>query len=319
MYPGISLIRLKTSDEGFIRKDELEALLCEYNKDLKHGKKRIRIVAVSGASNVLGVFNDLEEISHIVHKYGAHLLVDAAQLVAHRKVEIEKCEIDYFAFSAHKVYAPFGTGVLVARKGLLNFNKEKSDRIRSSGEENAAGIAAMGKAFLLLQRIGFDLIREEEQELTKRALLGLSQIEGVQLYGITDPDSPQFSKKGGVIVFALNKSFSNTVANNLALRGGIGTRYGCHCAHILIKHLVGVGPFLERLQHLMARMFPVGFPGLARISLGIGNTEADIDNFLKVLRDIAMYPKVNTGSAKRKMEEFVKKVAERVYSGYPEI
>lgn len=76
-------------------------------------------MAVSGASNVLGVFNDLAEISRIVHRYGARLLVDAAQLVAHRKVEMDRCGIDYLAFSAHKVYAPFGTGVLLVRKGCF--------------------------------------------------------------------------------------------------------------------------------------------------------------------------------------------------------
>ena len=77
---------------------------------------------MSGASNVLGVCNNLAEISRIVHRYGARLLVDAAQLVAHRKVDMEGCGIDYLAFSAHKVYAPFGCGVLVVKKGLLNFS-----------------------------------------------------------------------------------------------------------------------------------------------------------------------------------------------------
>ncbi len=132
-------------------------------------------MAVSGASNVLGVFNDLAEISRIAHRYGARLLVDAAQLVAHRKVEMAACGIDYLAFSAHKVYAPFGTGVLLVRKGLLTFSPAEMERIRSSGEENAGGIAALGKALVLLQRIGLDVIQEEEQALTGRALRGLAQ------------------------------------------------------------------------------------------------------------------------------------------------
>ena len=127
---------------------------------------------MSGASNVLGVFNDLAEIGRIVHRYGARLLVDAAQLVAHRKVAMESSGIDYLAFSAHKAYAPFGTGVLVARKGLLSFSPAEMERIRSSGEENVGGIAALGKALVLLQRIGLDVIQEEEQALTARALLG---------------------------------------------------------------------------------------------------------------------------------------------------
>ena len=109
MIPGFSLIRLPVDAEGFVDLNELETLLRAYNQEGQHGKKRIKLVAVSGASNVLGVFNDLAEISRIVHRYGARLLVDAAQLVAHRKVEMEACGIDYLAFSAHKVYAPFGS------------------------------------------------------------------------------------------------------------------------------------------------------------------------------------------------------------------
>ena len=91
MVPGVSLIRLPVDDEGFMDLNELETLLRAYNQEGRHGKKRIRLVAVSGASNVLGTFNDLAEISRIVHRYGARLLVDAAQLVAHRKVEMAGC------------------------------------------------------------------------------------------------------------------------------------------------------------------------------------------------------------------------------------
>ena len=135
-------------------------------------------MALSGASNVLGSFNNLDEISLMVHKYGARLLVDAAQLVAHHKVEMDRCSIDYLTFSAHKVYAPFGTGVLVFRRGLLNFNSAELEKIKSSGEENAGGIAALGKALVLIRRIGLDVIREEEQALTGKILNRMSKIEG---------------------------------------------------------------------------------------------------------------------------------------------
>ncbi len=228
MVPGFSLIRLPVDAEGFVDLNELETLLRAYNQKGQHGKKRIKLVAVSGASNVLGVFNDLAEISRIVHRYGARLLVDAAQLVAHRKVEMEECGIDYLAFSAHKVYAPFGSGVLVVRKGLLNFSPAELELIQSSGEENVGGIAALGKALVLLQRIGLDVIQEEEQALTGRALRGLAQIPGLKIYGIQDPDSPRFAQKGGVIVFGLKDIMPNRVAKELAEQGGIGVRYGCH-------------------------------------------------------------------------------------------
>jgi len=82
-------------------------------------------------------------------------------MVAHRKVNMQDVGIDYLAFSAHKVYAPSGTGALIVRKGLPGFSSAETELIRSSGEENPGGIAALGKALNLLQRIGLDLIREE--------------------------------------------------------------------------------------------------------------------------------------------------------------
>jgi selenocysteine lyase/cysteine desulfurase len=316
MIPNVSMIMLPVDIEGFIDLREMETLLCSYNEKGQHGKKRIRLLAVSGASNVLGVFNNLEEISRITHQYGARLLVDAAQMVAHRKIEMKRCRIDYLAFSAHKVYAPFGTGVLVVRKGLLNFSPAELDLIQSSGEENVVGIAVLGKALLLLQRIGLDLIREEEQTLTRRALRGLSQIQGIRIYGIKDPNSARFAQKGGVIVFDFKNIFSNKVAKELAERRGIGVRYGCHCAHILIKHLVGVGPLLERFQRLIATLFSkVRFPGLARVSLGIGNSEEDVDTLIHVLSNIARQPRAPEQlNIKQQMNDFVRAAAQRVYT-----
>jgi selenocysteine lyase/cysteine desulfurase len=236
----------------------------------------------------LGVYNDLAEISRIVHRYGARFLVDAAQLVAHRKIEMAACGIDYLAFSAHKVYAPFGSGALVARKGLLNFSPAEMESIRSSGEENAGGIAALGKALVLLQRVGFDVIQEEEQALTARALRGLKQIPGITVYGISDPDAPQFARKGGVIVFRVEGIRANRVAQELSERGGIGVRSGCHCAHLLIKRLLNIPPLLEQFQGVILTLFKqLSLPGLTRISLGLENSAEEIDTLLQMLRDIA--------------------------------
>jgi len=312
--PGFSLIRLPVDAEGFLDLNELETLLRVYNQEGQYGKKRIKLVAVSGASNVLGTFNDLAEISRIAHRYGARLLVDAAQMVAHRKVEMEKCGIDYLAFSAHKMYAPFGSGVLLVRKGLLHFGPAELALIQSSGEENIGGIAALGKAFVLLQRIGLDLIQEEEQALTGRALRGLAQVPGLTVYGIKDPDSPRFAQKGGVIVFALKGLMANGVAKELAERGGIGVRYGCHCAHLLIKHLLNIHPLLELFQGLVVTLFPrVSLPGLTRVSLGIENSEEDIDTLIHVLGKIARQPRTGV-DIQQQMNDFVRAAAQRVYA-----
>jgi selenocysteine lyase/cysteine desulfurase len=325
------LIRQPVDYEGFVDLNELEALLSEYNIKERYGKKRIRLVAVSGASNVLGVFNNLAAISEIVHRYGARLLVDAAQLVAHRKVEMEQCGIDYLAFSAHKVYAPFGSGVLAVRKGLLNFTPDELEHIKSSGEENTVGVAALGKALVLLQRIGLDLIREEEQALTARALSGMAQISGITIYGIKDPDSPGFVQKGGVIAFILKNIYADKIAKQLAERRGIGVRYGCHCAHLLVKHLVNISPLLERFQGMMLTLLPkITLPGITRVSFGIGNSEEDIDTLIGVLGKIARQSRssantqvtsANDGKfhlslkeVQKQMNDFARVIARKVYA-----
>lgn len=284
MLPGGTLLRLSIDNEGFIDLKELESLLKAYNRDERFGKKRVRLVAISGASNVLGTCNDLTEISRIVHRYDARLLVDAAQLVAHREVKMEQTGIDYLAFSAHKIYAPFGTGALVVRKGLLVFSQSEMDQIRSSGEENAGGIAALGKALLLVQRIGMDSIADEESALIRRTLTGLASIPGLQTYGLSDPDSPVFHRKTGVMVFSLKGKMANQISRELAARSAIGTRYGCHCAHILIKHILGVSPGLETFQRRMLMVLPnLRLPGVARVSFGLQNTPQEVDTLIHSL------------------------------------
>jgi selenocysteine lyase/cysteine desulfurase len=328
MVPDCTLIRLPVNTEGFVNLNELETQLNSYNKQNKSGKKRIRLVAVTGASNVLGLCNNLKGIGRIVHQYGARLLVDAAQLVAHSKIDVEACGIDFLAFSAHKVYAPFGCGVLVARKGLLNFNAAEMELIRSSGEENAGGIAALGKVLLILQRIGMEVIRKEEQVLTARALRGMKKISGLRIYGLNDPESSRFQHKIGVIVFELKSKMPARVAGQMALQGGIGVRYGCHCAHIIIKHLLHISPFIERVQRGIQTLFPkLKLQGLVRVSIGIGNSEEDIDRMIAVLDKIAgtgkasaergtavEMPVLPKTEAKQLMNDFVKASALKIYS-----
>jgi len=315
--PGATLLRLPMNGEGLLDLGQLEAWLQAYNRDRRHGAKRVTLVAVSGASNVLGVLNDLNAIAAIVHRYGARLLVDAAQLIAHRSIEMATAGIDCLAFSAHKVYAPFGTGVLVARKDLLAFGPGDMARIRSAGEENVVGIAALGKALVLLQRIGMDVIQREEQALTARAVLGLGRIPGLKIHGMANPDSPTFARKGGVIPFDLKGFMAHTVARRLAARGGIGVRSGCHCAHLTVKRLAGIPPWAEQVQRLILtvlRRFEL--PGVVRVSLGIENTEADVDALLGVMDGIARRPKAGPAeqAVRRRVDEACRLAAERVYA-----
>ncbi len=330
---GVSLLRLPVDAEGFVDLNELEARLQEYNRDHRHGRQRINLVAVSGASNVLGVFNDLAAISRVVHQWGAHLLVDGAQLIAHRQVNMMRCGIDYLAFSAHKVYAPFGSGALVVRRGLLTFGPACLQRIIDSGEENVGGIAGLGKALVLLQRIGLGIITKAEEALTAHTLRGLARIPGLQLYGVQDPDSPSFAHKGAVIAFSLKGVPHNLVAQELAEHGGIGVRDGCFCAHLLVKHLLKIHPLRARFADLGVILFPelasAVLPGLVRVSLGLENDAEEIDALVRVLDRIARQPRswsdrliaaLHNGTllprteVRQQMDAFARAAAERVYS-----
>jgi selenocysteine lyase/cysteine desulfurase len=204
----------------------------------------------------------------------------------------------------------------VARKRLLHFSPADLELIQSSGEENVGGIAALGKALVLLQRIGFAVIQSEEQALTAQALRGLKQIPGITIYGINDPDAPQFARKGGVIVFRVEGLMANRVAQELAERGGIGVRSGCHCAHLLIKRLLNIPPLLEQFQGVILTLFQqVSLPGLTRISLGLENSTEEIDTLLHVLRNIAAQPQNAAHAAvQRQMCDLASAAALRVYA-----
>jgi selenocysteine lyase/cysteine desulfurase len=314
MVDGHSVIRLEVNKEGFWDLDELGRILASYNRDHQFGEKRIRLVAASGASNVLGVCNDLEALSRVVHSYSAELLVDGAQLVAHRQVVMATSGIDYLAFSAHKIYAPFGCGVLIAKKGLLN--ADMIETAVKSGEENVGGIAALGKSLLLLKRIGFDTIHCHEQTLTRHALEGMKKIPGMTVQGILDTDSPKFEHKIGVILFGIKDMMAGSIAGRLARNRGIGVRYGCHCAHLIIKYLSNFTPATERIQKAVVLMVPaLKLQGFVRVSFGLENTVADVDALLQELESIARKEKKpgKKVEVKAKIREFITLAEQRVY------
>ena len=293
---GADHIRLPVSDQGFLDLGLLEHTLREYNQEAAHGTQRVRLVAVCGASNVLGTVNDLQEISRITHQYGAFLLVDAAQMAAHRAIRAERWGIDLLAISAHKMYAPFGTGALILRRELLdNFPKEHLESAQASGEENVTGIAALGTAVQLLQRIGMDTIRDTEDQLTAQALRELTALSGVEVYGVADSADPDFMRRGAVISFRLKEVPYNLAARRLSEYGGIGVRTGCFCAHLISKHIMRIHPAREWLADVGATWLPDFtmrvVPGLIRVSFGIENSPEDIQQLTAALQRILTQPR----------------------------
>jgi cysteine desulfurase/selenocysteine lyase len=254
--------------------DNGELILDQLNGYLDTG--RVKLVTFSHMSNVLGTITDAEEIVKRCHKKGVKVLVDAAQSVPHMKVDLQKMDCDFFAFSAHKMLGPTGVGLLWARKEILEnmqpFNGG-GDMIREvhkyettwndlpykfeAGTPNIADVIGFSAALDYLENIGMDKVREHEIELTKYALDKISAVKGIKLYG-----TPDMKKRGGVISFNLGDIHPHDLATILD-EDGIAIRSGHHCAQVL----------MERLD----------VSATSRASFYIYNTKEEVDVFIRSL------------------------------------
>jgi selenocysteine lyase/cysteine desulfurase len=284
--PSFTLAQTPIDRDGFIDLPALETNLRAYNHDHSHGDQRIVLVTVNGASNVLGSLNPLEEIAALAHRFGARLLVDGAQLSAHRAFSLQQSGVDFYTFSAHKIYAPFGSGGLLLPAGMLTAKQAAPYHTIA----NAAGIAALAKAVSLLQRIGMDVIEAYERELTRRALAVLASFDRLRVYGINHPDDARFIDKAPVIAFEMRGMPHNLLAKYLADLGAIGTRNGCFCTHMLVIDLMGIAAWRSRLAKWVLDLggdwlLPI-LPGLVRVSFGIENDLQEIDQLRQTLLEI---------------------------------
>ncbi len=254
--------------------DNGELILDQLDTYLDTGK--VKLVTFSQMSNVLGTISKTEEIIKKCHQKGVRVLVDGAQSVPHLKVDIQKLDCDFFAFSAHKMLGPTGVGVLWARKELLEkmvpFNAG-GDMIREvhkyettwndlpykfeAGTPNIADVIGFSAALDYLDKIGMDKVREHEVELTKYALDKISAVKGIILYG-----PPDITKRGGVISFNLGDIHPHDLATIID-EDGIAIRSGHHCAQVL----------MERLD----------VSATSRASFYIYNTKEEVDVFIRSL------------------------------------
>src|SRR5437879_686741 len=205
---GAKLEYIGVDDNGELILDQLDGYL---------DTGRVKLVTFSQMSNVLGTITNSDKIIKKCPKKCVKILVDAAQSVPHLKVDLQKLDCDFFAFSAHKMLGPTGVGVLWAKKELIEsmtpFNGG-GDMIREvhkyettwndlpykfeAGTPNIADVIGFSSAIDYLEAIGMDKVREHEIELTTYALDKLSQIKGIKLYGTNE-----IAKRGGVISFNL--------------------------------------------------------------------------------------------------------------------
>ncbi|MEV2225135.1 aminotransferase class V-fold PLP-dependent enzyme [Nocardia vinacea] len=264
---GRRVVKAAATVEETIR--QLIAELCS---------KPAALLAVTGASNVTGEVLPLERLATIAHQCGARILVDAAQLAPHRRISLRGTGIDYLAFSGHKLYAPFGAGVLVGRRDWLDAAEPylagggavrevtttsaewaSAPQRHEAGSPNVLGAAALAAACDALCAIDPKTLVAHERRLADRLRAGLSAIPGVNLLRIWD-DSPDTV---GIVAFTLDGFIPGHVAAYLSAEHGIGIRDGRFCAH----------PLLERL----------GLDGALRASIGLGTSSDDVDRLVEAI------------------------------------
>ncbi|WP_067842644.1 aminotransferase class V-fold PLP-dependent enzyme [Nocardia lijiangensis] len=240
--------------------------------------KPAALLAVTGASNVTGEVLPLERLADIAHQCGARILVDAAQLAPHRRISLRETGIDYLAFSGHKLYAPFGAGVLVGRRDWLDqaepylagggavraVSAEHAEwapapQRHEAGSPNVLGAAALAAACDALAAIDPERLAAHERLLAERLRDGLCAIPGVETLRIWS-DSPD---SVGIVAFTVAGFAPGHVAAYLSAEHAIGVRDGRFCAH----------PLLARL----------GLDGALRASIGLGTTSADVDRLVDAL------------------------------------
>lgn len=275
--------------DGRLIMDNFEQILIKYNGKIKY-------VSVSAASNVTGYVNDVHKIAKIAHQYGAKIIVDGAQIVAHRKFSMlgntPEEDIDFFVFSAHKMYSSYGGGAVVGLTDVINAHlpvfygggmvdevtdddvdySNAPDRYEA-GSPNYPGVVGILKAMEILKSIGFDYIEKHEQLLLRKALDGLKDIPAVIMYG----DSDNIADRVGILVFNLRDIESEEVANKLAGYAAIAARHAKFCAHTYVNRLLSLNE---------GAVSCITHTGIVRISFGIYNTEEDVEALINTVKEL---------------------------------
>ncbi len=279
--------------------------LADFDRKLDQYADNLALVSISGASNVTGYVNPIHQMAEKTHARGAQIMVDCAQLAPHRKINMlpldDPAHLDYVAISAHKMYAPFGTGALIGRKDLFEHGdpdirgggeveivtldnvvwSEPPER-DEAGSPNTVGAVALAAAIAQMEAVGMEEIAAHEAELTHYALEQFKRIPDLRTFGCPDPDKT--ASRLGVIPLIMNGISHYLVAAILGYEYGIGVRNGCFCAHPYLLDLLGVSNDQAGLvRHSILMHDRRDVPGLVRVSFGLYNEKEDVDALVEAL------------------------------------
>ncbi|MFD5872837.1 aminotransferase class V-fold PLP-dependent enzyme [Streptomyces sp. NPDC060322] len=264
------------------------------------------LVCVTGASNVTGELWPVRELAATAHAHGARIVLDAAQLAPHHPVDIAALDVDWVAFSGHKLYAPFGSGVLAGRSdwlvaaepylagggasrkvarrtdGGVDVEWHTTAARHEAGSPNVIGVYSIAAACKALTEAGFDRLVTREQQLVTRVREGLAGVPEIKVLSLFGDDAPRV----GVISFVVEGWNSSHFAAALSAEYGIGVRDGLFCAHPLVRTLLGSEP-----QDPGECGAPEAAPGerslnAIRVSFGAGTPDEHIERFVGAVREL---------------------------------
>ncbi|MET9963899.1 aminotransferase class V-fold PLP-dependent enzyme [Streptomyces sp. NPDC006326] len=264
------------------------------------------LVCVTGASNVTGELWPVKELAAAAHAHGARIVLDAAQLAPHHRVSVQELDVDWVAFSGHKLYAPFGSGVLagradwlqqaepylagggasrkVARRqdGGVDVDWHTTAARHEAGSPNVIGVYSIASACRALTEAGFEGLVAREQRLVAKVREGLAEVPAVRILSLFGDDAPRV----GVISFVVDGWNSSHFAAALSAEYGIGVRDGLFCAHPLVRTLLGSEP-----QEPGECGAPEAAPGelslnAIRVSFGAGTPDEHVDRFVGAVREL---------------------------------
>lgn len=290
------IVEAEAFDDGSIDFDDLERKAGMYGR-------RLKVVALNGASNTTGYLADIRRASGIAHRHGALLFIDAAQLAPSRKLDLSNDGIDAVAFSAHKVYAPFGTGVLVLPGKLLKDRpvdpgggtvdmvtgtdviwKVNPAHRYQAGTWNSVGIVALGASCKAITEATWEAVVAHERALIEHAVKRLSAVEGLRLH--VAPEKYREDRLG-IFPFNLYGFHHMLLSAILGYEYGIETRAGTICNHRVIRRWFGVTDSdQQRIESEISKGNRLASYGIVRASLGLHNTVEDIDLLADALSEI---------------------------------
>lgn len=264
------------------------------------------LVCVTGASNVTGELWPVRELAAAAHAHGARIVLDAAQLAPHHPVSVQDLDVDWVAFSGHKLYAPFGSGVLAGRSDWLTeaepylagggASKKVARRTdggvdvewhataarHEAGSPNVIGVYSIASACKALTEAGFDNLVAREQYLIRKVQEGLAEVPEVKVLSLFGDDAPRV----GVLSFVVDGWNSSHFAAALSAEYGIGVRDGLFCAHPLVRTLLGSDP-----QQQGECGAPEAAPGekslnAIRVSFGAGTPDEHVERFVSAVKEL---------------------------------